>query len=63
MFKLVIDLYFVWDVGHLKTCYPKYFENQTINPYSEELIKILMKMYSFLQNIGLLCSVLIIPKN
>ena len=62
--KVVLDPYFVRDVGHLKMSHPKYSDNQ-LNPYNKELIKILMQMSSFIQNIdlGLLCLVLIIPKN
>ena len=64
--KVVLDPYFVRDVGHLKMSHPKYSDNQTIKPIcNKELIKILMQMSSFIQNIdlGLLCLVLIIPKN
>ena len=44
-----MDPYFVRDVGHFKMCLPKYSDKQ-LTPYSEELIKIMMRMCSFVQN-------------
>ena len=54
-------MYFVRDVIHLKMYEPKYCDKQ-LTPYSEKLIKILMEMQSFIQNLGLLPFVLNVPK-
>ena len=42
-------------------CQSKYFDKKQ-TPYSEKLIKILMEMYSFIQNLVLLPLVSNVPK-
>ena len=56
-----MDSYFVWDVVHFNMGEPKYCDKQLI-PKGKELIKILMEMCSFIQNLGLLPLVSNVPK-
>ena len=58
-----MDLYFMWDVGYLKMCHPKYCDNQTIDPILWRINQDIDENVQFYQTIGLLPLVSIVSKN